>query len=289
MSNNPVIKVSAGRNYRVFLGPGSSPYPAREPYVLSSSNPWLNSAQLLHRIWLALERRQGLSVVSIGQTEAFVMAQYVLFSEEEILSHREAEIANMGSQEGFMHRGIRFPNIAARDDTVAAVKRADIVGYNTIEPVARDLTEKVFAQHQIQPRFYFEAHLRRVLMFSQKKRFERLLAGRRILLVGALAQQAALVLDTKSKNRLGFEIAAAIPLYEYEEIPWAKEQIARYDFDICLLGAGVNAVILSTFIARSLGKVAVDLGSGIESLITGKIVVDSFINEVIGLERLLEM
>ena len=126
-------------------------------------------------------------------------------------------------------------------------------------------------------------------MFSQKERFERILAGRRILLIGALAPQAALVLNTKLKRRLGFEIAAAIPLYEFEEIPWVKEQIARYNFDLCLLGAGVNAVILSSYIARHLGKVAVDLGSGMESLITGKIVTDSFINEVIGLDHLLQM
>ena len=289
MGDSTTVRIKVGRSSRVSLLPGSSPFSIREAPIVSFQTPWLNSAQLMHKIWLALEKRQGLSVVSIGQTEAFVMAQYVLFSEEEFLSHREAEIANQGSREGFMHRGIRFPNVAARDEAVEAVKKADIVGYNTIEPVARDLTEKVFALHQIHPRFYFEAHLRRVLMFSQKERFERILAGRRILLIGALAPQAALVLNTKLKRRLGFEIAAAIPLYEFEEIPWVKEQIARYNFDLCLLGAGVNAVILSLYIARHLGKVAVDLGSGMESLITGKIVTDSFINEVIGLDRLLQM
>ncbi len=291
MGNSSSIRIKVGKSSRISLLPGSTPYSGvKSPAAPSfSPTPWLNSAQLLHKIYSALVNRQGLAVVSIGQTEAFIMAQYVLFSEEEFMNHREAEIANQGSREGFMHRGVRFPNIAARDAAVEAVKNADIVGYNTIEPVAHDLTKKVFALHQIRPRFYFEAHMRRVLMFSQKERFERLLAGRRILLVGALAQQAAVVLDTKWKRRLKFDIAAAIPIYEFEEIPWAKEQIARYDFDLCLLGAGVNAVILSSYIARHLGKVAIDLGSGMESLVTGKIVTDSFINEVIGLDQLMQM
>lgn len=249
----------------------------------------MNSAALLDAINLALQNRQPLSVVSVGQTEAFVMAQYTIYNEQEFMSHREAYNANQGAQSGFLHRGVRFPNLPARDAAVEAVRKADIIGYNLVEPWARDFTEKVLAAYQIKPRAIFEANLRRVFMFSQKERFEAMLTGRRVLLIGSLAGEAQSALELRYKKRLGLTIAGAIPIYEFEEIPLVKKKIAAYKFDLCLLGAGVNAVILAAHIAEKHDKVAFDIGWGIKALIDGEVVRDSFINEVIGLDNLLHM
>src|SRR5690606_7126651 len=88
----------------------------------------INSGQLMDRILYSLNHELPCSVVSVDQTEAFVMAQYKIYSEKEILSHGEAKRANRGVKEGFNHRGIRFPNVKARDETVEAVRNAHIVG-----------------------------------------------------------------------------------------------------------------------------------------------------------------
>lgn len=249
----------------------------------------LDSGQLLDMILIALENNNPLSVVSVGQTEAFVMAQYGIYSEKEFMSHREAYNANLGIQSGFMHRGIRFPNRAARDAAVAAVKKADIIAYNTIEDNARDLTLKVFAAYNIIPKYYFEANIRRVFMFSQRKRFEAMLRGRKILLISSIAPEAKQALEAELEERLGFKIVGAVTIFEHEEIPRVKAEIDNYSFDLCFLAAGVNATILAPYIAEKYGKVAFDIGWGMKSFITGEITTDSFITEVIGMKRLYEL
>lgn len=243
----------------------------------------------MDRILHALNNQKPCSVVSVGQTEAFVMAQYRIYSEEEILRHGEARRANRGVKEGFNHRGIRFPNIKARDETIHAVRHAHIVGYNTIVKTGRKLSDKVFRTYNLKPRYIFEANIRRVIMFSQKQKFKEMLRGRKILLISSLAEKAKHALEKNLQKELSFEITGALPIYEYEEIPNVKKQILQHDFDLCLLAAGVNAVILSSFIANTCNKVAFDIGWGMKSLITGKIVEDMWLNSRIGIDRIMRM
>lgn len=249
----------------------------------------LDSSQLMNKIIEALDRQKPLAVVSVGQTEAFVMAQYAVFSEKEFMNHREAYNANRGEREGFFHRGIRFPNRAARNETIEAVKKADIVGYNTIVEPARSFTEKVFQVHGINPRYTFEANIRRVAMFSQKAKFEEMIGKRRILLVSSLASAAKKAIDDRYGTRLGTTTCSPISIYEHEEVPRVKEAIARQAFDLCLLAAGVNAVILASFIAESLGKVAFDIGWGMQGLIQRRITSDAWVSRHIGIENLFKM
>lgn len=246
----------------------------------------LDSTGLMDAVLSALEHKQPLSIVSVGQTEAFVMAQYTIYSEEEFMSSREAYNANRGEKSGFFHRGIRFPNMTARDDAVEAARKADIIGYNLIEPWAREFTEKVFAAYDLNPQLVFEANIRRVFMFSQKDKFEEILKGRKVLLVGSLAPQARLALDCRLKEKLDLDIVGAISIYEYEDIPRVKDELHQYDFDLCLLAAGVNALILAPYIATQYGKVAFDIGWGMKSFITDEVETDSFITDVIGLVNL---
>lgn len=248
----------------------------------------LTCEQLMDRILNALKKGEPLSVVSVGQTEAFVMAQYTLLPEDVFLAHREAYNANLGEKSGFFHRGIRFPNIQARDDAVAAVKRADIVGYNLVVEVAREFAEKVFQACSIELQQRFEANLRRVFMFSQKDKFEEMLQGRKILLISSLAPEAAMTLH-HLKTQLNLTIAGAIPIYEYEDIPAVKQALDSCDFDLCFLAAGVNALILAPYIAEKYGKVAFDIGWGMKSFITGEIVTDEWVTDIIGIENLLRM
>jgi|GEM_PF-515669 len=249
----------------------------------------MGSSQLMDMMLEALENKEPLSVVSVGQTEAFVMAQYAIYSEQEFMRHREAYNANLGQKSGFMHRGIRFPNPQARNDTVDAVRKANIIGYNTIEENARNLTEKVFAVYGIKPQLIYEANIRRVFMYSQVEKFESMLQDRKVLLIGSLAPEAKAALEMRYQDKLRLDIVGAITIFEYEEIPRVKDEISGYDFDLCLIAAGVNAVILASHIAEKYGKVAFDIGWGMQALITDQVVSDSFITDVIGLENLFRM
>jgi len=249
----------------------------------------LSSRQLLDRIIEALTRKTPLSVVSVGATEAFVMAQYELFSETEIIGHPEALIANRGERQGFNHRGIRFPNIAARDQAVEAVRKADIIGYNTLIESAKTLTERVLHAYSITPSDLFESNLRRVIMFSQPDRFKAMLRGRRLLLIGSPAPMVRQALQNPYRQDLSCEIVGAIPIYEFEDIPRVLDSISSYEFDLCLLAAGVNALILAPYIAQSFSKVAFDIGWGMESLVTGRVVLDQWLAYLIGIENIMGM
>lgn len=250
----------------------------------------LTSGQLMDRILYSLNHQQPCSIISVGQTESFVLAQYKIFSEREILRHGEARRANRGVRKGFNHRGVRFPNIQARNQTIQTVRNADIVGYNTIVKTGIELANKVFHAYNLQPKYTFEANIRRVIMFSQRQKFKEMLRGRKILLISSLAKETKQALERDFQKELSFEITGAIPIYEYEEIPDVKKQILHHrDFDLCLLAAGVNAVILSSFIAKTCKKVAFDIGWGMKSLITGKIVEDMWLNSRIGLDRIMHM
>lgn len=253
------------------------------------SSRFLNSLAVLDLIIKALDRNEPLSIVSVGATEAFVMAQYTIYSEEEFMVHPEAQIANMGIQTGFYHRGIRFPCIGARDNLIEAVRQADIVGCNTIVESARVFVEQVFSGYNIEPALIFEANIRRVIMFSQKEKFFSMLKGRKVLLIGSLAPQIRAEIEWTYMRKHECQVVGAISIHEYEEIARVKEEIKQFGFDLCLLAAGVNATILAPYIARSCGKVAFDMGSGLTSLTTNEVVMDQWIAYLIGLDKLFSM
>lgn len=253
--------------------------------------PLLNSAQLMDRVLHALDQKQPLSVISVGATESFVMAQYSVLSEDEFLNHPEAKIANQKAKEGFLHRGVTFPNIQLRDEVVGAVRNADIVGYNT-RVTFRDaggMTLEVFNAYNITPPAIFEAYLRRTVMFSQQAKFHDMLKGRKIVLVGAPAEQAKVALNRDLRDQLHFDIVATLPIEGYEQVPEVKKQLDALNYDLCLLAAGTNAILLATYIAQIHGKVAFDIGSGMNSLHTGEVYSDYWLEHLIGLDNLMKM
>lgn len=249
----------------------------------------LSSNELMDKIIYALNSKSPCSIISVGATEAFAAAQYTIFPEEVFMNDREALIANMGLKSGFEHRGIRFPNVQIRDDLVEAIRKADIVGYNTIVDYPRVLTERVFQAYNINPEFIFEANIRRVFMFSQEAKFKEMIRGRKILLIGALAYQAKEAMERNLRGELGFEIVGAVSIFEYEDIPMIKMLVDCFQFDLCLLAAGTNAAILAPYISERYGVVAFDIGSGMKSLITGELVKDAWITDIIGIDNLFNM
>jgi hypothetical protein len=251
----------------------------------------LNSSELMDKLLETLRNKQPLSVISVGTTESFIMAQYTIMPEEEFMKHSEAIIANKGEKSGFLHRGVRFPNVKLRDEAVEAVRKADILGYNTLIRFkdAGRLTERVFEAYGIRPKYIFESYLRRAIMFSQKDKFEEMLRGRKILLIGSPAKKVQDELNKIKKDQLGFEIVGTVKIEEYEESPEAKKQIDQHEFDLCLLAAGTNALILASYISTVHGKVALDLGSGKNSLYTGVVYSDYWLDHLIGMDKLMQM
>lgn len=251
----------------------------------------LNSSQLMDKILYALKHKQPFSVVSVGATESFVLAQYKVLSEEEFMNHDEAFVANKGVTKGHEHRGIRFPNIEARDAAVKALRKVDVVGYNLLwwDMDSGELTEKVFDAYDLWPKYVFEAHIRRVIMFSQEEKFHRMLDGKKIVIVCGYADEVKEALNKNLKDKLGFDVVGAIKINEYEDIERVKEELKNYEFDICLIAAGINAIILAAHITEVYQKVVFDIGRGMESLITGELSKDYSMFKSLGIDKLMNM
>jgi hypothetical protein len=252
---------------------------------------YLSSGELMDQILAALREKRPLSVICMGDVESVVMAQYHLINETDIMNHPVVHVANRGERSGFWHRGIRFPNIEARDQAIEACRRADIVGYNTViyNWEAGMLSEAVFDYNKITPRYVYEGYLRRVVMFTQRAKFEEMLRGRKILLVSSVADEARKGMEKHLQARLGFEVVGTVPIFEWEEIPDVKKQIEQYEFDLCLIAAGINAVILGPWIAETKRAVVFDIGFGINSFATNEVYLDGWLTDMIGLDRLMQM
>ncbi len=85
----------------------------------------LSSSELMDLLTNALHDKIAFSVVSVGTTESFVLAQYTILRETEFMGHKEAWVAAQGVKRGFDHRGVRFPNVKARDAAAEALQIAD--------------------------------------------------------------------------------------------------------------------------------------------------------------------
>ncbi|MCR8632482.1 GT-D fold domain-containing glycosyltransferase [Paenibacillus radicis (ex Xue et al. 2023)] len=263
-----------------------------EEPVISLSPQRLHSGEVMDKVIYALDNKIPYAVVSVGETEAFVMAQYYILSEEEFMNNKEATIANEKIERGHQHRGILFPNTAARDMAIDAVKICDIVGYNTFfwKKNAGQFTEKVFDTYDIWRKYYFEAYIRRVIIYSQEKKFHQMLRGKNILIVCGYAKEVKKSLNANLKADLNFNIVGTVMVNAFEDLPRAMEEIAEYEFDLALLAAGTNAIILAGYIKENLGKVAFDLGHGMESIARDYFFDEKdFIKEYIGINRLMNM
>lgn len=204
--------------------------------------------ELLQRVRYCLRNNVGFSLVRIGDAENQVMAQGLVYSEE--------EIRNIWWANNEDWTGVILPNYSARDMLIASIKTADIVGvlHQSEEYEWKTLSEKIFASYDIKPRQLCYAFINTYMINNPD--LITLMKRHRVLLIGKHAPSFADLL----KSRFRIEAAGAIVINNYYNIPRVLS-LARYiDYELALISAGSNAVILSAILARQ-GKVAIDFGS----------------------------
>ncbi len=206
-------------------------------------------AEIITRINYCLHNQIGFSLVRIGDAENQVMAQGSIIAEDKISDIWWAEDENW--------TGVTLPNFAARDRLLYAVRRADIVGvlHQDEAFIWRPLTEAVFTHYGIKPRQLCYAFIN--TYFSKSEQFISLLQNHRLLLIGKAASNLALLLREKYR----IDIAGILTISNFSELKRVTEECKRIDFDLALISAGSNAVMLAVELA-SWGKVAIDLGRG---------------------------
>lgn len=216
--------------------------------------------QVLVRVRIAMNHKKPFSLVRIGDGENICLAQNSVWRMRQVLKEPWAVKANRGE------RGVNLPNIRLRNDMVQAIRKANIVGIlprndrriHAPAYLKRPLTNKIFAYYHLKPRYTCDACINRYI--PKYKEFWKLLKGRRILLITQHAKPLKRIL----LRQYGVNVTSALYFSHYRQINSTLKQVAamKDKFDLALISAGVNAVVLAPKVARVSGKVAIDFGQG---------------------------
>jgi|GEM_PF-2217472 len=203
--------------------------------------------EITKRMRYCLRNEIGFSLVRVGDAENQVMAQGHIFSEE--------EIRQIWWAQNIEWTGITLPNYPARDQVIASVRKADVVGVLHQEgtPIWRNLTEELFTNYRIKPKQLCYAFVN--TYFPDSRDFLTMMCEHKLLLIGNPAYNFAGIL----KNKFGIRHVAAIPINSFDEIDKTLHMADRVEYDLALISAGSNALILTTKLAER-GKVAIDFG-----------------------------
>jgi len=216
----------------------------------------MDASEVGEQILKAMDNQSPLSVIRLGDGELLTLAQDVVMNEEQI--RKEGHFLS--------YAGVHIPDLAARDQLVHATQNATIVGI----PILRMSNFQPFAFA------IFRAHgidYRKLRLTSSTINYalhlegylSRILAGRRVLIVGNTAPELSRILSSK-----GIHVSGIVaPVNGMQDIPRVMNEIADQDYDVALVGAGIPAVIIVQQISSVYGKVAIDFGHLADSFIKG--------------------
>lgn len=230
---------------------------------------FLKVNQVMAIIKEAIDHKKPFSLVRVGDGENLILAQDTVMTIPKVLKKGWAKAANEGK------KGVTLPNLQLRDEMVAAIKKADLVGipFWANDPIIADqivkrpLTEAVFKHFKIHPKKICHTFVNRVL--TQKKEFWRLLKGKRILLIGSWADQVKPILK---KAPYELNIPVTYPFLNYDQMKETLTKVIEIkdQFDIALVSCGVNAVVLAQQIAELTDKVSLDFGKSLMFIVKNK-------------------
>ncbi|HHZ20046.1 MAG TPA: hypothetical protein GX391_06010 [Firmicutes bacterium] len=220
----------------------------------------LSEIEVLKRIKHALVAKRPFSLVRIGDGENIVMGQYTLLPEDKFMNTYWVR-QNFGR----MAKGVTLPNTKLRDQLVWGVRNADIVGIckkygdevRAPEEFKRPLTDKIFDHYRLKPAQLCHVFVNRKMVSHGL--FWEILHKHRVLLISKWAHEfRQLVLREYSQLRP--KIVGAIDFHDFHQIPLVLKEAGKYNFDLALVSAGVNAVVLAPRLAKRTGKVVIDFG-----------------------------
>ncbi|MDF2667923.1 MAG: hypothetical protein K0R67_229 [Paenibacillus sp.] len=209
--------------------------------------------QIVH----ALNTRTPMSVVRLGDGELLTLAQGSVLS--------IAQVQEQGSFLGYA--GVTVPDYEARDQLADSVRKATVVGIPKLRVRNyQPLAFEVFRAHAINHRHLNLTDSLINYYLYQAGFLSRIVTGRRVLIVGTLADQLGDLLRTHGVH----VVTAVSPVHGVADVARVMGEIGAHEFDLALVAAGIAAVIVSQRIASDLGKVAIDFGHLANSMIKGE-------------------
>lgn len=227
---------------------------------LISDRQLISTVKILKLIQIALKQKKPFSLVRIGDGENIVLAQNILLSPKEVLNTYWVKQSDTGRG-----KGVTLPNLNLRNKMVKAIRRADLVGIcrqkndevSVPSKYKRELTNKLFEHYHLKPSNLCYVFVNRKMV--SHRLFWEIIHSYRTLLISKWAKAYADKITCEYAH-LKPRIAGCIDFTHYTQIPNLLDQIGKYRFDLALVSAGVNSVLLAPAIAERYGKVALDFG-----------------------------
>ncbi|WDH97939.1 GT-D fold domain-containing glycosyltransferase [Paenibacillus urinalis] len=206
-----------------------------------------DSKQVADEIRSALDERRSFSLVRLGDGELLTLAYGTVIS--------STEAHELGA---FLpYAGVPLPDASVQSLLLDSIMKADYVGV----PMSRrpEFQMLLFAVSRHYGWSLTQNRLTSSLINYQLHHHGLLLpilAEQRVLLIGNRAAETADLMRKQGVNVTG----SVSPVRGFEDIERVLEECRRYEFDICLIAAGVPAVVLCQRIASEDKKVAIDIG-----------------------------
>lgn len=220
----------------------------------------LSELEVLKRMKKALGLKRPFSLIRVGDGENIVLAQGKFMTEEDVLNSYWVKQSESGKG-----KGVTLPCLKLRDQIISLIPKADVVGVCRIKndevsvsgKYKRELTNKIFDFYHLNPPNLCHVFVNRKMV--SHRLFWKLLHQYRTLLVSKWAERYAEII-LKQYAKISPNIVGCIDFTHYDQIPDTLNQVGKYQFDLALISAGVNSLILAPQIAQLYGKVAIDFG-----------------------------
>lgn len=213
----------------------------------SRALPLLGPESVWETIDAALREKRPFSFIRLGDGELLTLAQDVVLP-----------VAEVRAASPFLpYAGVVVPDFAARDETAEAIRAASLVGVPVSrEPHYQPLLFRVLRAHRIACADLELTTSTMNYALHEQGFLQRLLAGRKLLIVGNVANELAQALRGH-----GFQATGAIsPVRGFGDADRVVREAATRDFDLALVSAGVAAIPIVVRLAALTGKVAIDFG-----------------------------
>ena len=229
----------------------------------------LSTLEVIEKVKEALDERSSLSVVRVGDGENLCLSQYKVWPIRKVLATRWARLSRSTNW-----KGVRLPNTQLRDDLIASIKKADIVGipYDVDteilakQEVLYPLTKRCFEHYDIRPKQLCHTFVNRHMV--EYPQFWEILRNKKIVIISRWANKFKSLVGKKYKN-FDISFVKTIRMNRYSEIPAVLAKMKSVDCDIVFISAGVNAVILAQKLADEQGRIAIDFGKSAVFMISG--------------------
>ena len=231
-------------------------YPSEEK--IFSKADLIPTNKIINIIVNSVKTKTPLSLIRIGDGELSVMAQNIVLPTTYLT---KSAAWNSTNYCGVCLKQDMQNNYIMREKCIDAVKNADLVG---IFPNG-EFTNKMFSAIQFKPAKVFYAFAN--VYFCYKKEFVDLIISNPPLLVGKLAKDfAEYIYKILGVQAAGYYTDIHCP----EDINKTIEYMVNTPHDWSLVSAGVNADIIAPIMAKKYGKVCIDYGQGMSTLMNPK-------------------